>query len=224
MAEEITETQFISLPPSRKADWTKAIKAKIYPLKPGPVLIDSADWQLGYREIKRLKSILENSGLRLICLNSDLPETLVSASALGIQTHLNITNTINSSMQNTPKTINERNSQKIFFQKGTLRSGETLEVQGDVLLLGDVNPGAHISASGHVMVWGRLRGVAHAGKEGNKQATITALQLRPLQLRISEVIARGPEEKPEEGLAEEASLEKGIIVIKPASIRAFADE
>ena len=67
------------------------------------------------------------------------------------------------------------------------------------------------------MVWGRLRGIAHAGKTGDKQAKIIALQLRPLQLRIADAIARGPEEDPQPGLTEEARLLGDQILIQPAT-------
>jgi septum site-determining protein MinC len=100
--------------------------------------------------------------------------------------------------------------------RGTLRSGDHLQAEGSVLLLGDLNPGARISAGGHVLVWGRLRGMAHAGRRGDTSARIVALQLRPLQLRIAGAVARGPEERPPEGLAEEARLEDGEIRIEPA--------
>jgi septum site-determining protein MinC len=101
--------------------------------------------------------------------------------------------------------------------RGTLRSGDHLQVEGSVLLLGDVNPGARISAGGHVLVWGRLRGMAHAGCGGDSNARIVALQLRPLQLRIADAVARGPEDRPPAGLAEEALLVDGTIRIDPAS-------
>ena len=118
--------------------------------------------------------------------------------------------------------VNQSSSSSgISFQKGTLRSGENLDVDGDVLLVGDVNPGAKIAATGNVLVWGRLRGTAHAGTNGNQLAKIIALELRPLQLRIADKIARGPEEKPEPGLAEEAQLESGKIVIQPAKPNAL---
>ena len=91
-----------------------------------------------------------------------------------------------------------------------------MEAIKNVLILGDVNPGAKVIAGGDVMIWGRLLGIAHAGKNGNIEAKITALQLRPVQLRIASKVARGPKEKPDEGLAEEASIEEDLIVIKPA--------
>jgi septum site-determining protein MinC len=65
-------------------------------------------------------------------------------------------------------------------------------------------------------VWGRLRGSAHAGVHGHEGARIVALQLRPLQLRIADTVARGPEERPQPGLAEQARLEAGEIVIEAA--------
>ena len=96
--------------------------------------------------------------------------------------------------------------------------GETQResMEYDILIVGDVNPGAIVLAGGNIMIWGKLRGIAHAGRDGNASAKITALQLRPLQLRIANKVARGPKEKPEEGFAEEALIEEGIIVIKPA--------
>jgi len=105
---------------------------------------------------------------------------------------------------------------ELVVHQGTLRSGDHLQVEGTVLLLGDVNPGARISAGGHVLVWGRLRGIAHAGCHGDNTARIVALQLRPLQLRIATAVARGPEGLPPEGLAEEARIVNGAIQIDPA--------
>lgn len=85
-----------------------------------------------------------------------------------------------------------------------------------MLVLGDVNPGARVSAGGHVLVWGRLRGIAHAGSGGDASARIVALQLRPLQLRIADAVARGPEDSPPPGMVEQASLVDGMIRLDPA--------
>jgi septum site-determining protein MinC len=102
------------------------------------------------------------------------------------------------------------------IHQGTLRSGDHLHSEGSLLVLGDVNPGARVEAGGHVLVWGTLRGVAHAGCGGDTSARITALQLRPLQLRIAGAVARGPQERPAPGLAEQARLVDGVIRIDPA--------
>ena len=81
--------------------------------------------------------------------------------------------------------------------------------------MGDVNPGAIISANNSVYVWGRLFGVAFAGKNGNKNASIASLYLDPLQLRICEIVAIGPKDKPKDQHPEIAILEDNKIIIKP---------
>jgi septum site-determining protein MinC len=67
-----------------------------------------------------------------------------------------------------------------------------------VVILGDVNPGAEIVANGNVMVWGRLRGMVHAGAKGNNKAVICALDLSPMQLRIADQVSAAlkPQENP----------------------------
>ncbi len=210
------ERKSIALPLKKDDDWRKVLKIKLNALKPGLIEIDCRDWQFNCRDIYKLASLLNESGCKLLSIQSDIPETIVSAAALGYQTQL-AKNYNEGIAQQVDRNLPGKSSANTLFHKGTLRSGDHLKAEGDVLLLGDVNPGAKISAGGNVMVWGRLRGVAHAGKEGNNNARIIALQLRPLQLRIADVIARGPEEKPEPGLAEEAKLQEGRILIEPAN-------
>jgi septum site-determining protein MinC len=76
----------------------------------------------------------------------------------------------------------------------TVRSGQIVRHQGHITLIGDVNPGAEIIGGGNVVVWGRLRGMVHAGALGDVSALICALELRPTQLRIGKLIARTPED------------------------------
>ncbi len=214
-----SKSQKITLPTSRETEWGKSLSGLINALEPGPTELDCFDWRLGCRELKKLISILENSGLKLTRVSGNIPETMVSAAALGHPTNLLLTT--NEKNKPTPsQTISkEENSQKLLFHNGTLRSGDHLSAAGDVLLFGDVNPGAKISAGGDVMIWGRLRGIAHAGQNGDLKAKIVALELRPLQLRIGNVVARGPEGQPEQGLAEEAKILSGRIVIEPANTK-----
>lgn len=75
----------------------------------------------------------------------------------------------------------------------TLRSGSNVSYDGNILVIGDVNPGAELSAGGHVIVMGKLRGMVHAGKFGCKEAYVIANKFLPTQIRISNVIARPPE-------------------------------
>lgn len=77
---------------------------------------------------------------------------------------------------------------------GTVRSGQVLDHRGDLLFLGDVNPGGCIRSTGSLYVLGALRGLAHAGSEGDESAVIVASVFRPTQLRIADVISRPPDE------------------------------
>lgn len=81
------------------------------------------------------------------------------------------------------------------FYRGTVRSGQLVSFDGNLVILGDVNPGAVIEATGNVVVMGLLRGVVHAGSDGNKEAIVAALGLNPTQLRIADIITRSPDEK-----------------------------
>jgi septum site-determining protein MinC len=74
-----------------------------------------------------------------------------------------------------------------------VRSGQVLAVTGDLLLIGDVNPGGKVEASGNIYILGRLYGTAHAGFNGDKEAVIAASYLNPTQLRIAEYISRAPD-------------------------------
>ncbi len=79
--------------------------------------------------------------------------------------------------------------------KGPLRSGGRVIFEGNVVVMGDVNPGAEIVAGGSVIVWGRLRGVVHAGAQGDEKAVVCALELAPTQLRIAGEIAVSPKKQ-----------------------------
>ena len=88
-----------------------------------------------------------------------------------------------------------------LYHRGTLRGGQALHNLGNLVVIGDVNPGAELIASGDIVVFGALRGVAHAGAQGDRASRVIALELAPTQLRIATLIAtsdtgskpRGPE-------------------------------
>nr|WP_263325563.1 septum site-determining protein MinC [Neobacillus sp. Marseille-Q6967] len=75
-----------------------------------------------------------------------------------------------------------------------VRSGQVLQVPGDLLLIGDVNPGGTVMAGGNIFIMGALKGIAHAGVNGNDEAVITASSMQPSQLRINEYINRSPDQ------------------------------
>ncbi len=100
------------------------------------------------------------------------------------------------------------------FIRSTIRSGTRIQYDGNVVVLGDVNPGGEIVATGNVVVLGTLRGMVHAGSDGNREAFIYALSLKPTQIRIAEAIARMPEETDDCKLCPElATIKEGIIVV-----------
>lgn len=110
----------------------------------------------------------------------------------------------------------ERALETTLFYKGTLRSGQSLSAAGNIVVLGNVNPGAELVATGDIVVWGALRGVAHAGAEGDDEASVFALKLEPTQLRISRFVAVSPDERRRhrKGWPEAARIRNGRIAIE----------
>ncbi|MDB5027449.1 MAG: septum site-determining protein MinC [Candidatus Eremiobacteraeota bacterium] len=101
-----------------------------------------------------------------------------------------------------------------LYHRGTLRGGQALHNLGNLVVVGDVNPGAELVASGDIVVFGSLRGVAHAGAQGDRAARVVALELAPTQLRIATLIAvSDPGSKPRG--PEHASIVDERIVVVP---------
>ena len=102
------------------------------------------------------------------------------------------------------------------FVYGTLRSGQEVEYEGNIVIIGDVNPGAILKAKGSIIVLGTLRGVAHAGLGGNLEAVVAAYNLLPTQLRINDIIVRPPDgDISQYKLPEVAKINNGVVVIEP---------
>ncbi len=99
------------------------------------------------------------------------------------------------------------------FYRGTVRSGQLISFEGNLVVIGDVNPGGEVIATGNVVVMGSLRGMVHAGADGNKDAVVAALSLQPTQLRIADVITRPPDTKEtRQGLMPELAYVKDELV------------
>jgi len=106
-----------------------------------------------------------------------------------------------------------------ILHEGTLRSGDRISSNGNLFIIGDVNPGAIVSAKKNIYVWGKLLGIAFAGQTGNNNASIASLYLNPLQLRIGDVVAIGPKDKPKNNYPEIAVIDNQTINIKPLIIQ-----
>ncbi len=97
--------------------------------------------------------------------------------------------------------------------KKTLRSGQRIDYEGNVIIIGDVNPGAEVAATGDIYIFGRARGILHAGKSGDISREILALSMEVNQLRIANIFANGDGEKPEGRVAERAFLDENKHLI-----------
>jgi septum site-determining protein MinC len=174
------------------------------------VALDVGDHELKAAEIGALRDKLSEYGVVLWAVLSTSSITKETSKTFGLVTAVN-----------NPK-VELANEAAIRFDTAltgesavmvhkTMRSGFKVSYQGHVVVIGDVNPGAEIIATGSVVVWGWLRGVVHAGAEGNEKAVVCALRLEPTQLRIASYIAVTPKHKGKT-IPELAYINKGQVI------------
>ena len=169
--------------------------------------------KISCKELLGLKEFLLKNNIKLTNVYSSSRESVITANSLKINGTF--------SHQNFDKfkpRIEDQTDTKDLTHFGMVRSGDQISSNGNLFIIGDVNPGAQISAKKNIYVWGKLCGVAFAGRNGKDDSTISSLYLYALQLRINETVAIGPKEKPKDNYPEIALLEKGKIVIKPLII------
>ena len=123
-------------------------------------------------------------------------------------------------IQEIKKQMKEAEKLPTLYVQRTLRSGQSLKSEGNIVIIGDVNPGAEVIAKGDITVWGVLGGIAQAGSDGNNYSRIRALKLNAIQLRIGEIFARRPDtvnvtnvQKTDSFIPEEARVSRKHIVI-----------
>lgn len=100
------------------------------------------------------------------------------------------------------------------FYKESLRSGQKIEEEGSIVILGDVNSGAEVIASENIVVLGKLRGLAHAGAKGNQKAIISAGELDTVQIRIANIVKQLSRESSLRTMAY-VSIQNNNIIIEP---------
>ena len=209
----------INIKDNKYLNWKSCLENELKKITSNILEIDCKNIDLSCTDILYLIEITRQYDCKIIGFCSSSLKTIVSSQSLGYRAQFIIEDDSNKTL-----TINDKNLifGKTHFHQGTIRSGEYLDISGDLLILGDVNPGAIVSAEENIIIWGRLLGIAHAGSKGNDQATISALQLRPVQLRIANKVARGPKESPQLGLAEQAKIDSEEIIISPLDSMYFS--
>jgi len=110
--------------------------------------------------------------------------------------------------------LDPRDSDDTLFLRRTIRSGQAIQHASNIVILGDVNPGAEIISGGDVLVWGVLRGMVHAGYPNNESAIVCSLLLAPVQLRIAHLLSRPPDGYQVQARPEFASIKSGQIVVE----------
>ncbi len=146
----------------------------------------AVDRLLDGRQLQAIADALGEVQLRLKRVYTSRRQTAVAAATAGYcveQTPSALKQTLTSS--SVPL------AEPLYLQM-TIRSGIEIRHSGTVIVLGDLNPGGIVVANGDILVWGRLRGIAHAGADGNSKCLIMALQMEPTQLRIADYVARAP--------------------------------
>jgi septum site-determining protein MinC len=163
------------------------------------VALDIGSRPLREDELQQIAGVLTAHEMMLGVVRTSSERTFQSALAIGMTTTLESPEGAPVAAATTAATnVAERGTETTgyFVYRGYLRSGHRLRRQESILVIGDINPGAEVISDGDILVWGRLRGVVHAGAGGNRRALVAALDLEPTQMRIAEVTTIGPDPKP----------------------------
>jgi septum site-determining protein MinC len=161
--------------------------------------LDVGTLALSVNELVELRDLLSERSVSLWAVVSESPKTEKTSQLLGMATRISKPRPEESRQF----AVEDLGDETALFLNKTLRSGTRIEFAGHVVVLGDVNPGAEVIAEGNVIVWGRVRGVLHAGSKGNRGAVICGLDLSAAQLRIAGEIAEAssPRERPQPEIA-----------------------
>lgn len=173
----------------------------------------AGDRLLDGRQLQAIADSLCEVQLQLVQVYTSRRQTAVAAATAGycVEQPAPV-----SALNQTPTPSPSPLAEPLYLQM-TIRSGVEIRHSGTVVILGDINPGGIVVADGDILVWGRLRGIAHAGAGGNSKCLIMALQMQPTQLRIADAVARAPQTQPDKFYPEMAYVTpEGIRITKAA--------
>jgi len=193
----------------------ETILAKQDFFKGAVIALQVGDRNLDRDDIRNLRDRLAQHDVTLRAVLGESAETTRSARRLDLETELTEPQPAQTPTKEPgelpPINSDEQGSSGVLIKR-TLRNGRTVRHMGHVVVIGDVNPGAHVIAGGDVLIWGRLRGTVHAGAGGDVEAIVCALDMRPMQLRIANQVAITPEAAGARPRPEVAFIREGQIV------------
>ncbi len=155
------------------------------------------------QEFRIVDTIMEHTTVNIICIldNDSLKEELIR--------------------QKIERFEEEQLGKTGEFYKGTLRSGQVLDCEASIIVLGDINPGAKVVSKGNIVVLGALKGNAYAGANGNEQAFVAALEMDPIQIKIGDVIGRSADKVTHvkwRGRKQQVVVEPQMAIVKDGNI------
>ncbi len=187
----------------------EAIEGRSVFFQGGRVTLDVGAQELRVADLSKLRDQLSEHGVSLWAVLSESALTERTAQNLGLATRLSKPH-----ISEAQAVSEQLPNDAAKWVKGPLRSGGRVAYDGNVVVMGDVNSGAEIVAGGSIIVWGRLRGVVHAGAQGDENAVVCALELAPTHLRIAGEIAVSPK-KQGKSQPEVARLQDGHLEAEP---------
>ncbi len=170
----------------RRTEILNMVKQKETFFKGARVCLDVNDSPLRVKQITQLRDQLSDLDVTLWAILSTAETTISNAKVLGLETSLPAKKEVKEAKESSERV--ESTGEKAVLVNKTLRAGYKVESMDHVIIVGDVNPGAEIVSAGNIIIWGKLKGSAIAGAEGNTKAVICAMELRPTQLRIGEKV------------------------------------
>ena len=197
----------------RLARLTQRLEAGATFFRGGRVALDVGGRELDEGQIEEVKALLARYGVDLWAVLSTCDATILASVRSGLSPGLELGERAPAAEEVAEEAGPEPAGGLGGRRMG--RSGQRIEHPGDVVIIGNVHAGAEVVAGGHVLVWGKLEGVVHAGAMGDEDAVVCALDLSPTQLRIAGYVARSPEGKRRRPVPEMARLRDGRIEAVP---------
>ena len=158
------------------------------------VCLVAQDRLLDARQLQTIAETLDDVKLSLLTVSTNRRQTAVAAATSGYSVQQKA-----AARPAIAFPASSNDSQPLadpLYLQSTVRSGVEIRHPGSIVIFGDLNPGGKAIAAGDILVWGRLRGIAHAGAQGNSKSRIAALQMEFTQLRIADAVARAPKLRP----------------------------